>query len=644
MTPPLATTAHGECLLVAVGPTPEAEAIIRWAHALAATLRCRWIALYVGSSAPLELPEEADLNHDLDLARDLGAETLTTTDEDVVRGLMRVASQWNVTQIIAGKPRSARRRFPLRRGDHVAARLLRQSGKMLIHLVGADPRPRQDARPNRNGRRDTPVGQYGMAAGVVGLMTGAAFLFTPVVGAHATALVFLLTVVLLALVVDRGPALVAAALSALLWDYFFLPPIFAFAIHSFEDAMLFGMYFVVVLALGQLTARIKAQQNAERQREAQATALYLLIRKLNEARTSAEVLSHATAQVEAVFRAPAKITLAHDLAEASAVVRWVIGRGRAAGHGSDKFAHLPALYVPLSSNSQTLGALCLDTGKTRILSLPERALLESFAQQIALALERWRLNELAERTRALTESERLSKTLLDSMSHELRTPIAAIQGATGNLLELGGASLSNFQRQMMEEIAEATSRLDRLVGNALELNRLEAGAVKPVRNECDPVELVHLCIAETEKRLARHRVSVALEPGLPVLPMDFVLTQHAFSNLLSNAAAHTPPGTAVEVSARVAGEFLVLTVADRGPGLEPDLLPRIFDKFVRSPNAAAGGTGLGLSLVKGFIEAQDGTVVAANRPGGGALFAISLPLARAERVPEPALAEAGGCA
>lgn len=639
-------------LLAAVGPNLDAQGVIRWTRNLAGALHCRWIALYVAGTDKLDTDTESLLARNLDLARELGAESLTTTDEDVVRGLMRVARQWNITQIVAGKPAARRGWSKSRRRDRVATRLLQNSGGLEIHLVGMGGAVASTVWPKGNRHRRARFAQYLVVVDVVALVTAGAFFFTPIVGSHATALVYLLAVVLLALFVDRGPALAAAALSALFWDYFFLPPFFAFQIHSFEDAMLFGMYFVVALALGQLTARIKAQQQEEREREVRSTSLYLLTRELNEARTLEAIVGRAKSQIEAVFGAPATITMnagrqqsavAADDArigsvEDVALVSWVMAQGRQAGLGTDNFPEARCLYVPLTNSAGTIGAVGLRLENP--LSLQQRILFDAFSQQIALALDRLRLSELAEKARVLTESERLSKTLLDSMSHELRTPIAAIQSAAGNLLELEGAGLSEFQRQMMEEIGEATERLDRLVGNALELNRLESGAVKPLLNECSPAELVHLCVTETQKRLAPRLVSIQFEQNLPITQMDFVLTQQALTNLLSNAAAHTPPGSPVEVSARVERDRLLLTVADRGPGIDPGVLPRIFDKFVRGPGAFAGGAGLGLSLVKGFVEAQGGTVSALNRPGGGASFTIRLPL----HPPAPAssLVPAGG--
>jgi two-component system sensor histidine kinase KdpD len=258
--------------------------------------------------------------------------------------------------------------------------------------------------------------------------------------------------------------------------------------------------------------------------------------------------------------------------------------------------------------------------------IQQRQLLDAFARQIALALDRQRLDNESEQAKRLAESERLSKNLLNSMSHEVRTPLAAIKSATSHLLELEGRDLSSPQQALVAEIQEAVERLDRLVGKVLDSTRLESGRVKPKLSPCDINDLVHVAVKETRKEMARHKVTVEIASGLPLVNADFVLLQEALMNLLSNAAFHTPAGTAIKVSAHADNSDLVLSVSDSGPGLHPDSLSRVFDKFYRAPTAPTGGTGLGLSLVKGFVEAQGGKVKAANRIEGGALFTIRLPL------------------
>ena len=496
-------------------------------------------------------------------------------------------------------------------------------------------------------RRESLLLQYLKALGVVGALTVAAFAFTPVVGPHATALVFLLTIVMLALFLERGPTLFAAALSAVLWDYFFLAPLNDFRIAHFEDAMLFGMYFVVALVLGHLTTRIRAQQEADQRREELATALYLLTRDLNEPLNLDQMIEQAARHMETAFQAQVAVLLpgdgntvtAHPAGtfmvpeEDAAAPGWVLEHRQPAGKFTGNLSAAAALYVPMLSGAGTVGVVGLKLTQAFPLTIHQQNLLDAMSQQIALALEKLRLGELGERARLLAESERLSKTLLDSMSHEIRTPIAAIQGAMGNLKD---ENLSDFQRAMIDEIQEAAERLNRLVGNVLEASRLESGTVKPRCNECDVADLVNVAVSETAKQLSRHSVTVELAPELPVVRMDFVLMEQVLVNLLSNAAAHTPPGTALTVGARLHGGMLLLTVADRGPGIPAESRARIFEKFYRAPNAPTGGTGLGLSLVRGFVEAQGGRVRVDNRPGGGAIFTVSLPAGKTEAA-QPAM-------
>jgi two-component system sensor histidine kinase KdpD len=256
----------------------------------------------------------------------------------------------------------------------------------------------------------------------------------------------------------------------------------------------------------------------------------------------------------------------------------------------------------------------------------QRKLLDAFAKQIALALDRHRLREESEKAKLLAESERLSKTMLDSMSHEIRTPISVIKNATSNLLDVHEAPLTASQQQMVAEIVEANERLDRLVGKALDMTRLESGCVTPKITPCDVGDLVHVAVKETRKELGQHKVAVEMGTDLPLVAMDFVMTQQALMNLLSNAAIHTPAGTSVRVNARAENGQLILRVADKGPGVPADSIAHVFEKFYRCPHAPTGGTGLGLSLVKGFIEAQGGHVTAVNGEGGGAVFTIYLPL------------------
>jgi two-component system sensor histidine kinase KdpD len=405
---------------------------------------------------------------------------------------------------------------------------------------------------------------------------------------------------------------------------------------------MFGMYFVVALVLGQLTARIRAQERAERRREKRSTALYLLTRDLAGAASIDEMSRQLVAQVGRVFDCSVALLLrrtdssldqkphpASTLAvseKEQGVAAWAFRFGKTAGRFTDNLPLSEALHLPLLTQLDAIGVLSVKLVSDTPPTLEQRDLLDAFARQAALVLDHLRLGAEAQEARVVAESERLSKSLLNSVSHELRTPIAAITTAASALDGIVAGDQPELAKALTGEIQTGAARLNRLVGNLLDMTRLDSGRVKPRLEWCDVKDLVNAAVRKTAKELARHEVAVSLPPQLPLLKLDAVLMEQVLLNLLVNAAFYTPAGTRVEISARATAQGLSLAVADLGPGLPPDSVHRIFEKFYRVPGAPAGGTGLGLSIVKGFTEAQGGRVEASNREGGGALFALHFPI------------------
>lgn len=630
-------TSH--CLLVAVGPSPLSEPLIRWTRRMADGLRCRWLAVHVEGTSALAPAAQERLTKNLTTARELGAEVITTTDTDLVRGLLRVAYEQNATQIVVGKPLGAGWLERLRSG-RLLRRLARESGDIDVHFVRAE---KDGASKEKFWRPQLQSGrnEYLFAVGAIAATGLFNFGLMQLTGPRVPGFVFLLAVVLLALRLGRGPMLLAGALSALVWNYFFLPPRFTFVINSAEDAMLFGLYFVVAVVFGQLVARIKSQELAERRREQRAVALYELTRDLADAAWRDEIIWQLVAQVNRVFNAPAAVvlpeagkvsahpdsTLTLDEKELG-VADWSFRQRKAAGRFTDNLPAARALHLPLATERKTFGVLVVDF-PDKNLAVAQRDLLETFARQAALIFDHVELRAAAEQGRLLAESDRLSRTLLNSISHELRTPLAAITSATSTLA--GGDASEELRRAMVGEIQEASERLNRIVGNLLDVTRLESGQIRPRLDWHDARDLVHTTLQELERELTGRSIQIKL-PAEPLLArFDFSLMQHALANLLRNAAAYTPSGTPIDVQAQLAEDCLILSVADRGAGITPEVLPRIFDKFFRATNAPAGGSGLGLTIVKGFAEAHGGSVSVENRPNGGAIFTLRLP--QSEKVP-----------
>jgi two-component system sensor histidine kinase KdpD len=394
-------------------------------------------------------------------------------------------------------------------------------------------------------------------------------------------------------------------------------------------------------------ARIRAQEQAERRREKRAVALYEFTRELAEASSRDEVVWHLVSHISRVFHAPVAVVLwlrdklaAHPDGELTlspkelGVAEWAFRQGKTAGKYTDNLPGAEAFHLPLVTERKAFGVLAVRLPDQNF-TLSQRDLLQTFARQAALILDRIELRTAAEQGRLLAESEKFSRALLNSISHELRTPLAASTSAASALAAAQVATPE--QRQiLMNEILEANARLNRVVGNLLDVARLESGRVRPNLDWHDARDLVQTTLRELQRDLAAHPVTLRL-PSEPLLVrLDFSLVQHALGNLLINAATHTPAETPIEVEARLAEGHLLLTVADRGPGIPEEYLPRIFDKFFRAPNAPTGTSGLGLTIVKGFIEAHGGSVSASNRPGGGVIFSTRLP-----QPEKPPIVEAG---
>jgi two-component system sensor histidine kinase KdpD len=470
--------------------------------------------------------------------------------------------------------------------------------------------------------------QYGIAAAAVSAVSTAAFLFSGTVGYQTVSLLLLLTVAVLSLGLSIGPVLTAAALSALIWNFFFIPPSFTFAIGQPQDALMFAAYFIVAAITGILTTRIRAK-------EKHATALFSLTKDLIAAKTQDEAVLVAVQSLGASFDAGITVYLASSDGEMDPaphrfstfipdpgelrVAAWVYWNERAAGKFVDLLPETQCTYYPISGPRYPLGVIGVKNNHQKPFSVEQESLLLNFIAQIASTLEREQLNELAKRTVVYAESEKLYSTLFNSISHELRTPIAAIVGATE------GLSHETHLQDHVEEIRTAVDRLNRLVENLLDMTRLESGQLAPKMDWCDVNDLFRAPVQKLKQELAQHTVVMTVPDDIPLIKLDFVLMDQVLTNLLYNAAVYTPPGSTITLSASVDRGQCIFTVSDTGPGIPASSLGSLFQKFYRVPGSRAGGTGLGLSIVKGFVEAHKGTITVRNIIPHGTEFTITIP-------------------
>jgi two-component system sensor histidine kinase KdpD len=435
----------------------------------------------------------------------------------------------------------------------------------------------------------------------------------------------------------------SAVLNVAAFDFFFVPPRFTFAVSDAQYLITFGVMLTIALVIATLMANVRQQTRVAGARERRTALLYRMSRELAATRGTPEMARIAVKHVAEVFQCEAVLLLPDDAGKLRlppeppvdgsyrgsdvAVAQWVLDHGRRAGFGSDTLPATPALYLPLGDTQRLLGVLAVLPHNRRLVLLPEQLhLLETFAGQIGVALERERLSSQAEAARVASQSESLRNTLLASISHDLRTPLAVMAGAGGTLAEHGDSLDAPTRRALALSIESRAREMSELVSNVLDLTRFEAG-VPALRRDWESIDdLVAVALERLQQRMSDHPVELCLPAELPPVFVDASLMVQLFTNLFDNLVKYTPAGTRASVTAAADGAMLRVIVEDDGPGLPPGDPERLFDKFQRGEREGViAGAGLGLAICRAIVQAHGGTIAASTRPVGGARFEFTLP-------------------
>jgi len=463
------------------------------------------------------------------------------------------------------------------------------------------------------------------------------------IGYQAISLLFLFTVSLLPLFgFGPGPTLLAALISALSWDYFFIPPLYTFHIAKIEDIMMFVMYFIVAFVTGVLSARIRQKGLIAKQREERTNALYNLLKELSAAPGINEVAEITIRNIEQTFDVEAILFLADKEGQISTkqhkastysidepewrVAQWVYINGSKAGKFTNTLPHSSSTYYPIASSRNKYGAVGIRTFNEEQLNIDQLTLLNAFITQITTIVEREYLNDLAKQTLLIAESEKLYKTLFNSISHELKTPITTIIGAASSLSDDSFRNDSKLRKNLSKEINVAAERLNRLVENLLDMARLESGTLKLKLDWNDISDLAYDSVHRLKTELFNHKVIIDVGKDINLFKFDFGLLEQAIMNIIHNSVIYTPDGSQININVKKDDDECIITISDNGPGFPEESLIKLFQKFYRIPGSKTGGTGLGLSIAKGFIDAHKGSITAENRNEGGACFTIKLPM------------------
>lgn len=627
-----------ERLLVALSHSPYSSRLIRATKRMAHNLEAPWVALYVNNGETLNLEDRKTLQKNLELARELGAEIVTIADTDLSHAIQKICKEKNVTQIVMGRPDRRFFRDLIARGT-LLDQLVRTTSKIDVHVIRAERAPKYRGFHLRLPEFNTGFIPYYNTTWFLAAVSFICYALFPYIGYRALGSVFLLAILVVSSFANRGPIFFAAIVSAIIWDYIFIPPRFTFIINSWEDWMMLFSFFVTALVGGLLTKRIKRQEKILEANEHRARNLYELGKKLTEAKDIVRIKETLSDVVNREFEAQSSVVAMNKDRKLDppnlyrvdekdyAVALWSFENGKPAGWSTQTLSGSRCLCYPMKANSTTVGVILVYPNKKhKIFTVEQEAFLEAAVNQAAIVIEKIFLSEAAQAAKIYEASEKLHQTLINSVSHELRTPITTIIGTATALKDKKTFDDDNARESLTDELVTSAQRLDRVVENLLDVSRLEKGALKLKKEWFEAQDLVGEVKTNLKGELQGRNVTVSADSGI-FIEADFKLLQHALSNLVLNATKYSSQGSPIEIELRKSSAQVFISVKDAGKGIPEGVENDVFEKFFRVPGTAAGGLGLGLAIVKNIIELHGGSVTAANRRDGqGAIFKIVLPL------------------
>jgi len=628
----------GSHLLVAIDYSVQSTRLLRWTKNLAYSMGANIEAIYVETAHKLTARENDQLNKNINLAKQLGIKVRIVTNYDIVKAVVDFAQKQNATHIIVGKPR-VRNLFAMLRLGNFVNRLIRYSGNIDVYILGADSQAKGRYREKVFVPSFTSnIREYLTVTLLVFITSLACYLAKDYIGYQIVSFGLLFLVSILAIFFGSGPIMLAAALSAMIWDYLFIPPQFTLHIDKPEDILMLIMFFFIALLNGILTSRVRRQEQKIRIREERTQALYQLTKELNTTSGMDEVSKIAINYVKKYFSLDSAIILKTELGKLDVILQqgatislsendfsianWVFKNSVLAGKYTDTLPSGIFTFYPLVGNSGNMGVIAVEL--PRIFTQGEEQFWEAFLSQISGKYEREFLRNAAKNTYILSESEKLYKTLFNSISHELRIPVATILGASDTLQSQDYPE--ETKQALYNEISIASIRLNRLIENLLNMSRLESGHITSRPDWCDVHDIVNNVADSLQTELKPFKLSTVIHADLPLVKIDFGLIEQVLHNLIINSTQNALAGSIIRLKIFYDDNNLNIQVMDRGPGFMESELSFVFDKFYRGKNAKAGGTGLGLSIVKGFVTAMGGTISVQNRNNGGAIFSIKIPL------------------
>lgn len=635
--------AAGERILACIGPDQISPAVIRTAKRLADLMDAPWLAVTVERpGASLDEAARQRIDEAMALAQSLGGDTQTLTGTDVPAELLRFAKFENVTQIVIGRSRGGYLSEVLRRS--LPHELVRRTQDIAIHVVTRETEAVAEAKRPPSSTRIAPLPfLYAALAVMAALAVGKGLTaLTPIPN---LSMVFMLAVLLIAVSFGVGPAIFASFLSFLVYNFFFIPPLYTFTIAEPFELLALVIFLIVAIISSALAGRVRQQATVAATRMRATRRLYEFTRRLSGLASLDAVAEGAAGEIHVSLGRGVIVLLAQgddDLALAAAwppedtldaaattAARWAYTHREPAGANTGTLPTIPWYFTPLRIGAKTLGVIGVARGEGQLDS-EARALLDTLTEQTAAALERALLSREMVTAKTATETERVRNTLLASISHDFRTPLSSILGAATSLIDYRDRMPDAAQKDLLSQIKTEAEGLDEMVRNLLAITRIDAGALELRRDWVDLREIVARVVNAARRRGAAQAIEVEMPENLPLVRADATLAEQAIGNVVANAVVHTPKEARIAIDAAIAYGDIVLRVTDDGPGVAAEVQSHIFDKFAKAAGGPADGgesTGLGLAIAKGIMDAHGGSIRVESpvAKGRGARFILVFP-------------------
>ena len=638
--------AAGERILVLVGPDGMASSLVRAGRRLSDMMMdAPWTVAHVERpNAPAPSAAMAQKLRDaLKLADQLGGSVVTLTGDDLVATVLDHGRRNNITQIVVGKTARVRRN-PFRR--NLIRALLDEANGAALHVITESSEAREpEARPRRS-LRDAPWGGHAGALATVAVAISIAWLIDRYVESANLAMVFMLSVLISGLAFGLWPAIAAAAASAVAYNFLFLEPRMTMHIGHPADVLTFVVFFAVAMTTGWLTGRVRDQTRAVARRASAISAVLAATRRLSSAAKADEAATALAEQLAAATGCKAVVltpeggdllisagapSLPNLSAGDMAAARWAWEKGEAAGAGTGTMPNVGWTFRPLLGVKARSGVVGVEPAA--VATEEGERFVAALLDQGAVALERAEFAAMAADAEALRRTDRLRGALLNSVSHDLRTPLSTVLGSVTTLIDYGKTLQARVRDDLLLSIREEAERLNRYVGDLLDMTRLEGGALVTRREWSDVRDILRAAVDQVKRRLENRRLAWDFPDKVTLVMADPSLLEQALVNILENAIAYSPDATTIEVAAYEDRNNVVISIEDEGRGIPTAELERVFEKFRRMDESTdrGKGAGLGLAISKGFVEAMGGRIAAASpiHDGRGTRILISLPKERA---------------